>query len=354
MKSKRVLTMLMMMVFATVIFAGCSSNSSDDEKEKEANGGEITLKVATYFANTAPAHTNGVEPWMNRVEELTDGKVKFDLYPGEQLGKMGDILGLTKSGVTDIGIFEVSSVTDDMPLTNVLGATPGIYETSSQGTLGYNELVQENEDLMKIDYTDNGVHPLYTWVCPPTEIFTREKEIRVPADLKGIKIRTAGLENNVYESLGATPVSIPYPEMYESVERGVVEGVNNMGIGVQTAGITELLGYVNEQHMGGAILPLVINEKVWASLPEDVQDAMSQASQEVAEQIGDTYNALTEEFNKEFATAGTFVELSEEEQAEWTTLMEEYQEEWLKKNESKEPAVRDVFNAYLEKLEKYQ
>ncbi len=89
MRAKNGFMVLVIITIISLITIGCSSSTTNTTNQSDSNeeGKTVTLRVATYFAGTSPIYTAVTEPWMKRVTELTDGKVQFDYYPGEQLGK---------------------------------------------------------------------------------------------------------------------------------------------------------------------------------------------------------------------------------------------------------------------------
>src|SRR5699024_2628014 len=84
----------------------------------------ITLKVSNYYAATAPFSEKAVQPWMDRVTELTDGEVEFDYFPGGQLGDGDEQFELVRDGVADIGFTNATYEPDDWALTAMLSSMP--------------------------------------------------------------------------------------------------------------------------------------------------------------------------------------------------------------------------------------
>ena len=352
MKKKNSLILLVLLAIVSIIMVGCSSSAanSSDEKDKK-----IKLKVATYVAPTSPIYKYLTEPWMEKVIELTDGQVEFDVYPGEQLGKAHDMLQLTQDKVTDIGIFPANYFPNNMPISNVIAGFPNLSTTSSQGTQAYNDLIQENKDLLEIDYLKNGVRPIMTHVSPTYELWSTSKEIRVPSDIKGLKLRTpGGVANEIYKSLGAVPVSVSHSETYEALEKGVIEAASYSSVAVDASGTKDLLKTSMFIHLGTAIHGIVINESVWQGLPEDVQKAMMDAGQEIVKSSGEKYDIDTDAFNTEFAKDASIVELTDQEQNEWDKEFNASSEQWLKDHKSEGLPYEEVLNSYKENLKKYE
>lgn len=350
--------------FMSLVIAACgsgsestdTSESSNDNSSSEEKKETIKLKFATYFPGTSPIYTDFVEPWMNRVTELTDGQVEFDYYPAEQLGKSGDLLFLTRDGVADLTVVPVNYYQDNQPISAVLASLPGLSETVGQGTKAYNELLKQNETILETDYLKNGVRPIVAFVSPPYELWTRGLEIRVPEDLKGKKIKTpGGITNELYSYLGAVPVTISHAETYEALEKGVIEIVSSYNMAIKNGGYDELLEYGVMPHIGSVIQSIKINENKWQSLPDNVKEAMMQAGEEVMDPLGKVYEEAGEQFNKDFIDkGGVIAELTEEELEKWNKPLNEFTEKWLKEHESDGHDYRGVLEDYKQLLEKYK
>lgn len=357
MRAKNGLMVLVIITIISLITIGCSSSSTNTTNQKDGKEDEtVTLRVATYFAGTSPIYTAVTEPWMKRVTELTDGNVQFDYYPGEQLGKAADLLNLTRDRVTDISVFPSNYAPDTMPLTNMLAGLPNLSETSYQGSKAYHDLLQENTQLLEMEYLKNGVRPILTNVSPTYEIWTTGKEIRVPEDLKGLKVRTAGgVANELYEFMGATPVAIPFPETYEALDKGVIDALSLYSLGLENGGIDEITSYGIFPHIGTAIQSVIINEKTWQGLSEETKKAMIQASEEIMESSGETYAIETNKFNEKFKkNGGTIAELTPEEQEKWKKVTEEFTQDWLKEHKSDPYPYEEVLDMYIENIKQYK
>lgn len=353
MKKKNFLVLTMVIIIFFSIMVGCSSS---DSNASDSSDGKVTLKVASYFPNTSPIYTAITGPWMERVTELTEGKVEFEYFPAEQLGKSHDLLKLTGSGVTDISIAPANYFGDNMPYSHLLAAFPNLSETSHQGTMAYHELLKENPIVLEEDYLKNGVRPILTHVSPTYEIWTSGKEIRVPEELKGIKLRTpGGISNEMYEYLGAVPVAISHAETYEALEKGIIDATSYYSMAVKSSGTEELLKYAIFPHLGTVIHGLMIKEGVWEGLSEEIREAMLQAGQEIMESAGEAYNEETEIFNAEFVdNGGVIAELTPAEEEKWKSLTNEFAESWLKEHESDGHDYEKVIKTYQKLLEKYK
>jgi len=112
-------------------------------------------------------------------------------------------------------------------------------------------------------------------VCCPPEIFlSSSKELNSMADLKGLKIRTAGDDGEMLSRMGAAVVSLPSGEIYESMQRGVIDAYQCSSPAVDwTLSLQEVADYI---YISGARQPaeyhsILVNTKAWAELPDDLK-----------------------------------------------------------------------------------
>lgn len=343
--------LLLISVFTTLmILAACGSNtdtSTSESSNSENSDEKIVLKLAVESSPEAPFTKEFVEPFMERVVELTDQKVEFDFYPSEQLGKAADLLSLTKDKVTDIGYIATPYFTSEMPLTNAVVGLPGLYETAEQGSVAYFNLSQQ-DPVLETDYLSNGVRPLLSFMIPPYEIYTSGIEVKTPEDLKNLKIRTAGgISSELMNYAGATPVQVSSADMYDAFEKGIAEALMQYPVNLRAYSLGELVTYgTNGLAAGGGVVALAINEEVYQSLPEDVQDALLQAGKEVSESGSKLHQENNEKIFNELLESGE-IELYDiaEVKQEWQDFFAEFNNHWKEQQDSEE------FNQVLELFE---
>ena len=124
---------------------------------------------------------------------------------------------------------------------------------------------------------------------------------------------------------------------------------------MESSGVNELVKYAIFPHIGTVIHSLVINEKVWQSLPEDIQKALMQAGQDSLEQSGVSYDEKSVEINDDFLQiGGTIAELTEEEHARWKKVTDKFTQDWLKRNKSNDLPYEEILKLYNDNLEKYK
>lgn len=242
-----------------------------------------TLRVADSLAAKHFMSKNLIQAWMERVTELTNGGVKFQYFPSEQMGKAKDLLALTQAGTVDIAYIGSSYHLDKLPLSSV-GEMPGAYSTSCEGSKAYWKLMQPGGIVDSAEVSKMGVKTILVTSFGPYQLATAKKPITNVGSLKGMTIRSTGGTKNLFlEKLGASPVSVPAPEIREALTRGTVDG----GLGAFASYLPYGLGYPVQKYstagvnFGSFIAIYMINSARWDRLSPELQKAMAQAAEEI-------------------------------------------------------------------------
>jgi TRAP-type C4-dicarboxylate transport system substrate-binding protein len=197
---------------------------------------EYTLR-ATANSNTDDEDYDGLVVFKNFVEAASNGAIEVELYIGTQLcGNGAECLQGVADGSIDIFISTSGGAAGIFPYVQVLDLPylmtgDRIAETVLQG-----DFVRTMRDMALED--SGGLIRLMTigntggW----RNFANTERRIQTPADMEGLKIRTvvADLPQELTRALGASPTPIPWPELFTSLQTGVVEGTKN--------GITDIMG----------------------------------------------------------------------------------------------------------------
>lgn len=327
---KRFISMVLVLALLVISVAGCGGQQTANNNQNNTQE-VIKLKVADLFPTTHPVSAEGINVWMKKVEELTGGKVTFDYYPSEQLGKSKDLLKVVQNKVADIAFVGPSYVTANMPYSGVM-ELPGAFTTSVEGEQAYWKLTQGI--LLKNEFQKNKVMPVLVYALPPYEIWSIDKPVHVPEDLKGLKLRSVGgIVDQTINLLGGSPVALPITEMYESLQKSVVNGTILSPISIKPYKVQELLKYTTQGASVGTFVGVyVVNQSVWDSLPQDVQKAMLQAGEESSKHLAEVLDKQANDFMKEFEQGGLKVyRLSPEEHQAWVERMAPIEDEWVKK-----------------------
>ncbi|WP_025322470.1 TRAP transporter substrate-binding protein DctP [Deferrisoma camini] len=109
-----------------------------------------------------------------------------------------------------------------------------------------------------------------------------KRPVRRPEDLKGLKLRLmeAPIFLDTFKLLGATPVPMPFPEVYNALQQGVIDGQDNPLLTSVLMKFTEVNKYVTLLNHTLTETVIVVNADFWNSLPPDVQKAFRKGARE--------------------------------------------------------------------------
>ncbi len=231
-----------------------------------AASAEEQFKLAHFVS---PKHTitqSIVEPLKQGVETDSKGDMQISVYPGGELGA-GPVEQYVRAlqGVADItwGLAGyTSSQFEKTMLVELPGAIP-------EGKTGYDMLWNAFDSKLKSEFP--GTRPLAMWVSEPNVFIMKDKEINTPDDLKGLKLRVSGkMAADVISALGATPVQMPAPQMYNALQTGLIDGIVTGSSAISDFKLDEVANvYTVGAPLGQIMFYLVMNQKRYDSLSDE-------------------------------------------------------------------------------------
>ena len=192
------------------------------ESDGDKGGKDVkTVRVAYYPNATHPIITSGLDPYLKDIEDKSNGQLKFDVFPSEQLGKAADSITIATSGTADIVFMALPYHDKELPISQaaLLPWGWGSWEATNTFWRALNE-----PGVIKSEWEDKGLVPLWGVSNPPYELASTDKPLPTLASLKGTKIRSfSDIGDELLKAVGAVPVQIETPEMYQSLQQGVIE-----------------------------------------------------------------------------------------------------------------------------------
>lgn len=244
--------------------------------------GSSVVAEELKFANfTPPFHTinaSVIELMNSEVSAATGGALTVRGYHGGELGA-GPVEQYVRAlqGVADV-VWGLPGYTSSQFGKTMIAELPGAID---DGVPGYIGLLAAYDDHLAGEFP--GVKTLALWTSEPNIMIMRDKAIRSPADLAGLKIRVAGATAaEVAVALGATPVQMPISEVYNALQTGLIDGV--------FTGSSTLIDFKLDEVADALILgaPLgrltfftVMNQAKYDSLPDDQKAAIDAVAGEV-------------------------------------------------------------------------
>lgn len=260
--------------------AACSSSEDD--------GDVITLRVVSGLSDQHGWWVGTVAPWMERVEELTDGKVQFETFTGGELIETPDESEAIMNGAADVALMMPIYSPDQFPLSEVTmlplqQSDPIIATEAWQALLDSDVKLENGKTYYESMFGEKEMKVFPVGQGGAYAISTTGQTIETVEDVESLALRTPSRIQEMYAAnTGFSSVTMPAVEMFDALSKGAFDGAfysiaDWSGYGFQDL-FTYTLTDINFGHFNGLI---GMSEETWDELPEDVQDAMEQALEDV-------------------------------------------------------------------------
>ena len=236
--------------------------------------------------------TEAMQFFSDTVAQSTRNRIKIKVDSNGKMGDQEKALQMMKSGDLEFAEFNIAPLAEAVPSVNVL-TRPFLFRDSKHmfqqldGPVG----VQMAEKLKQAGFVvlgwyDGGARSFY---CA-------NKPIRVVQDLAGERIRVqqskAAIE--MVKLLGATPVVIPYKEVYDALKDGKIDCAENNLPAYESTGHMKVAKYVFVTNHSVAPEALVMSLKAWNKLSPDDQSKVMEAGKASAQRMHDLWNQRVE------------------------------------------------------------
>ncbi|MDK9707708.1 MAG: TRAP transporter substrate-binding protein [Desulforhopalus sp.] len=252
----------------------------------------ISIKFSHVVAVDTPKG-QAAEFFKKRAEELTQGKVKIEVYPNSQLYKdkeemealqLGAVQmlapSLAKFGPLGAKEFEVF----DLPF--IFNNYDDLHKIT-KGPVGQSLLAKlEPKGIKGLAYWDNGF-----------KSFSANTPIKTPEDLKGKKLRIQSskvLEAQM-QAIKSIPQVMPFSEVYQALQTGVVDGTENPISNFYTQKMHEVQKFLTITDHGYLGYAVIVNKKFWEELPADVRGQLETAMKESTDYANNIAKAKNDE-----------------------------------------------------------
>jgi TRAP-type C4-dicarboxylate transport system substrate-binding protein len=279
-------------------------------------------------------------------EEATNGKLIFQHYGSGSLHGAKDGFKAVRSGITDYATCFVAHEAQGYPLTKAFELP---FVTPSNPLAGVRIVSELAPKYFKPEFEKRDTYFGYMVLVGAADIMSR-KPIRKLEDLKGLKVIAQGFEPEAAKALGMVVVNIPFPDIYTSMQQGVVDAVLWVDPGFVPYKIYELAKYHTTLNISAQHIDTCINKDAFDKLPEDLKTTFYNFNQRIpyaiAKRIGVDFKAEAQAIYKENGVE--MITLSDEEMAKFKAVLKPIKDEWAEKWEAQGVPAR----AFLEDVER--
>lgn len=280
----------------------------------------IVIKFSHVVAKDTPKG-KAAEKFKELAEAATKGRVKIEVYANSTLYKdkeelealqLGAVHMLAPSmakfgplGVKEFELFDLPYLfTDQQSLERV-----------TNGPVGREMLKRlETKGLIGLSFWDNGF-----------KIMSSNRPMHAPTDLKGLKLRIQASKvlDEQMRVLGANPQVMAFSEVYQALQTGVVDGLENVPSNLYTQKMHEVQKHMTVTNHGYIGYAVVVNKKFWEKLPADVRSQLDAAMKEAtdyANKIAQQENDAALDAIRKSGKATVYMP-TEAEKTEWRKVM---------------------------------
>jgi len=291
----------------------------------------IELKLSTFLPSTHPTQTDFLEPWARELEQKTNGRVKVQIFPaGSAFGHVAKQMDQVRAGVVDIAHGLTGIPRGRLPRTSIIDL-PFLVQSADAAS---RTLWKLYPDYLKVEY--KGLKVLALHAHNAGLIHTRDKPVDSMQDLQGLRLRTPSLAiSMMLEELGASPVGMPPTQVYENLEKGVIDGTVFPWDAVNGFKLYEPLNYHLDARAYTTSFFFVMNERKYRVLPEDVRKVIDEISGDtLVARFGDWWNRWDEPGLARSKEKGNRItQLSDEQRQAWRERLAPMIDRYLEKIE---------------------
>jgi TRAP-type C4-dicarboxylate transport system substrate-binding protein len=310
---------------------------------------DVTLRIQTHYATEHPTGKM-LATFIDDVQTMSGGSLAIEMFYSSSVVATVETFDAAINGILDCDATGGAYQTGKNPAFQFVGDIMGGYDTPWQqySWLYYGDGYQAAQDL----YNAQGMQ-LIGWAVYGQESFASSKPIAGPADLVGWKFRSPpGMETEIFEKLGATPIVMDFTEIFTALETGIIDGADASGLANNVGlGLYDIVKHAN--YPGFHSMPsdhLACNQSVWEGLSEQHRRIIDTAWQKLSFQIA----MSNEKANTEAAAAlqeqgVTLYAWSAEDRSEFRKAAQAAWEDWATRS-PEAGALVESHKAYLKQL----
>ena len=263
-----------------------------------------------------------IERWFKKIENMSNGQLKFKIYPGGTLSAINTALYDLQAGSTDFQTVSAHIFTAEFPITH---AMQYFWYDYPNLTVANKVFWETYHHFPEIQAEFKGLKP-FSIIVPGAMQLHSKKAVRRLSDLKGMEIGIGGAYLlPIFEAFGASPSDIIYMEFYTSLQKGIIDActfnlefLKAMKLAEVTKDTTSLGGSYDASGS-----TLCMREETWRSLPPDLQALFTKTTEDLQLDYIKTVEAVNEEGKQFAANMGhEFIKFPPEDLKKWHAVCE--------------------------------
>lgn len=229
---------------------------------------EIRIRFAHSLSTVEPAH-RAAEFFAANVAQRTNGRVRIELFPGEQLGSGRDVNEMIRQGANVMNITDPGYLSDFVPDVGVLNG-PYLVENFDQfGRLLDSDWYRDVDRKLQAA----GFRMIMQGGYFGARHMIADKPIRAPGDLTGMTVRVPPNQMwiETFRALGARPTTVQWSEIYNALQQGVVQAAEAPYGSLWGARLGEVRKFISTTGHFQAMTGWPMNNGYFTRLPAEIR-----------------------------------------------------------------------------------
>ncbi|WP_200411098.1 TRAP transporter substrate-binding protein [Virgibacillus salexigens] len=314
-------------VLLLVVLSACSRGIA-------STGSSHNLIISHFLPGNHPIQTQVFQQIGNDWKQKSNGEITFELYPSNALGNAGSQYDMAVTGEADIALSVHGYSPGRFPLVSVM-ELPFLAESAAHGS----EIIANlYEEFPSIQAEHDDTIPLYLFTAEPAQLIMKDHQIESPDDLKGLRVRSPSpLANDILEALGAVPISMPMGDVYESLERGVIDGAMVPLEALYNYNLHEIASYITIGNFSATPFFTVMNKDTYQRFTDSEKELINESTDiNTAIKSGRVFDVDGQKGRKLAVENGAkVIELSEQQLVPWRQALNSLVQSWIEEMESK-------------------
>ena len=307
----------------------------------------------TYSNFFPPTHIQSklAEAWCAEIKKRTNGQVVIEYFPGQTLTKARQVYDGVVQGLSDVGLALFAYTPGRFPVMAAVDLPMG-YMSGKAATQVVNDVYKKFQPK---ELDDTQV--MYLHAHGPGILHTKGKAVRSLEDLKGMKLRGHGTSGEIVKALGATLVGMPMPELYQSLQKGVVEGALypiEVNKGWRMAEVTNYITASFSIAYTSTFF-VVMNKNKWNSLPAGAQKTIQEINAQWIEKTGEAWDSSDMiGYQYSLGRGHSIIGLDKKEAARWKKAVSPVIDQYIADMNAKGFNGKEIVDFTAATLQKYQ
>lgn len=337
MRNKKSIFSIVLLIVLSLVVVGCNKDSK--KSDDQSGEGPIVINFG-HGGSEETAQQVGALKLKEYIEENSDGRIKVNVYPNNQIGNDRELAESVQGGSLEMCLansVQVNFVPDSIVY--------DLYFNFKDIDSAINKFRNDEDfyNVMSKKYEDVGYHLGGFSVHGFREI-TSNKPIKTPDDFEGLTFRT---QENTYhilgfKCLGANPTPFAFNELYTALQQGTVDAQENPIELIYSQKFYEQQKYITLTNHQQQVQTWLMNLEFYNNLPDDLKKVVDEGIKSGCDAAQEYALSMEDEWKKVISDHGvTFIELTDD---EYNAFKEKVKPQW---DEIEKKVDKDVWEAYI-------